>query len=251
MKKSPFLIVLTGFFCLTHCIGLADEKKEDKTDPPKVETKQQEKDVEWISLIKDENLDGWTFPGYGGEGEITFKDGEVTIGSGIASTGMRYEKEFPKTNYEIQYDAKRQQGYDFFGALTFPVGDSFCTFINGGWGGGVVGISSLDGYDASENKTTQYYSFKSKHWFHFRILVTEDKIKVWITKEGEEPELKIDIETADHKISTRLEARTFQPLGIATYCTEGIVKDLKYRILKPEEVQKIKEEIKQETKKSS
>jgi hypothetical protein len=37
------------------------------------------------------------------------------------------------------------QGSDFFAALTFPVNDLFCTLINGGWGGMLVGLSSLDG----------------------------------------------------------------------------------------------------------
>ena len=45
------------------------------------------------------------------------------------------------------------KGGDFFATLTFPVDDSFCTFVTGGWGGDIVGLSSIDGWDASDNET--------------------------------------------------------------------------------------------------
>jgi hypothetical protein len=48
-------------------------------------------------------------------------------------------------NYEIKLEAKKVTGNDFFCGMTFPVGDSFCSFIVGGWGGPVVGLSSIDG----------------------------------------------------------------------------------------------------------
>jgi hypothetical protein len=43
---------------------------------------------------------------------------------------------------------------DFFAGTTLPVRDSFCTWINGGWGGEVAGLLSIYGADASMNETT-------------------------------------------------------------------------------------------------
>ena len=61
---------------------------------------------------------------------------------------------FPKVDYEVNLDAKRVAGNDFFCGITFPVGKRFCSLIVGGWGGATVGLSSIDGKDAAENETT-------------------------------------------------------------------------------------------------
>ncbi|MDR1959888.1 MAG: DUF1080 domain-containing protein [Planctomycetaceae bacterium] len=239
--------------CVTVCswsptFSAEEKSKEPSPSAPKAENAVKEKkDPQkegWKPLLNGENLDGWSLPGFGGEGDVQVKKGNLTIGVGILCTGIKYEKEFPKKDYEIRYEAKRTKGYDFFAALTFPVGDSFCTFINGGWGGGVVGLSCLDGADASENSTTQYYSFKEETWYKFRVAVTEDKIKVWIGKEDQDPELKIDQPLEGCKVGTRLEVQIYEPLGLATWCTEGVIRHLEYRLLKPEETAKIKAEIK-------
>ena len=42
----------------------------------------------------------------------------------------------------------------------------------GGWGGGVVGISSIDTMDASENETTKYRQFVTDRWYKVRLRVT-------------------------------------------------------------------------------
>jgi len=77
----------------------------------------------------------------------------VLLGKGHL-TGITWTGEFPKSGYEIRFEAARLEGNDFFAGITFPVKDSFCSWINGGWGGTVVGLSSLDGDDASENDTS-------------------------------------------------------------------------------------------------
>jgi hypothetical protein len=44
--------------------------------------------------------------------------------------------------------------------VDLPRGIRSRTFICGGWGGAVVGISSIDGQDASMNETTKYIKFE-------------------------------------------------------------------------------------------
>ena len=51
-------------------------------------------------------------------------------------------------DYEVTLEGKRVAGDDFFCTTTFPVGESFCSFVVGGWHGTVVGLSSIDGMDA-------------------------------------------------------------------------------------------------------
>ena len=80
-------------------------------------------------------------------------------------------------------EGKRVDGRDFFCTTTFPVGDSFCSLVVGGWGGMVTGISSINGADASENETTGSMEFKNDKWYKVRIRVTEKKIEAWIGDE--------------------------------------------------------------------
>ena len=58
------------------------------------------------------------------------------------------------SDYEVTLEAMRVDGNDFFCGMTFPAGKDPCTLIVGGWGGTVVGLSSINGMDASENETT-------------------------------------------------------------------------------------------------
>jgi len=190
----------------------------------------------WIPLFDGESTVGWSMPVYGGDGEIEVLGGNLVIGRGEMLTGIRYEKEFPKVNYELRYEARRTQGYDFFAACTLPVKESFLTFINGGWGGGLTGLSSIDGYDASENSSSAYYDYRENVWHRFRILVTDDLIQVWITaqdKDGnwKEEESVIKVETEDKVFSTRFEVERYKPLGFGTWNTEGQLRKIEYRMI--------------------
>ena len=73
-----------------------------------------------------------------------------------------YQNEFPKMNYVVILEAKRIKGSDFFCGLTFPFNDEFATLIVGGWGGTVVGLSSIGGLDASENETARMKKFEKE-----------------------------------------------------------------------------------------
>ena len=108
------------------------------------------------SLFNGRTLGEWKTTVFGGEGDVEVTDGRIVIGAGNPLSGINWTGKHPKMDYEIALEAMRVDGSDFFCALTFPVGDSSCSFICGGWGGGVVGLSSLDGADASENETTDY-----------------------------------------------------------------------------------------------
>jgi hypothetical protein len=127
--------------------------------------------------------------------------------------------------YEIAFDAMRVSGTDFFCGLTVPVGASHCSLIVGGWGGSLVGISSLNGMDASENETSTYKEFVSRRWYAIRLRVTEKKIQAWIDEEK-----IIDFDLTDVRVSLRIgEIEKSQPLGLASWQTSAAYRNIRYR----------------------
>ncbi len=137
----------------------------------------------WLSLFNGKDLSGWEETDYAGHGNVKVQNGELHIENGLVITGVTYTNKtvLPKTNYEIEYEAKKLNGTDFFGLLTFPVGDAHASLVTGGWGGAVTGISSINSMDASENNTTVYLRFNKDHWYKFRLRVTPDNLSVWMT----------------------------------------------------------------------
>ncbi len=181
------------------------------------------------NLFNGKNLDGWAVTDFGGHGEVSVENGEIKINMGSELTGVNWTNAaiLPKTNYEIELDAMRREGGDFFCGLTFPVNDSFCSLILGGWGGGVVGISSIDRMDASENETSRNLYFERNRWYHVRVQVAPQKILVWIDQEK-----TIDVEITGRKISMRPgDIERSVPLGIATWQTSAALKNIRLKPL--------------------
>ena len=124
----------------------------------------------------------------------------------------------------------RLEGNDFFVGITFPVNGTFCTWINGGWGGDVVGLSNVDGYDASENETSMARDFAAGRWYSFRLVVTPGRIRAWI-----DGAIVVDLEIAGRKIDLRFDDTDLcKPLGFASYATEAALRNIQYRMLMPE-----------------
>ena len=181
---------------------------------------------EWISLFDGESLNGWKETPFKGRGEVHVKDGMISIGKGHL-TGITWTGEFPKSGYEIRFEAARLEGNDFFAGITFPVKESFCSWINGGWGGSVVGLSSLDNDDASENDTSTVRDFAKGRWYAFRLAVTEGRIQGFI-----DGELVIDAEITGRRVGLRPgEIDLSTPLGFASYATLAGLRKVEYRRL--------------------
>jgi hypothetical protein len=183
-------------------------------------------------LFDGKSLGGWKPVDFHGAGAVKIKDGAIVMSAGRSMTGITStHKDLPKMNYELSYEAMRLSGPDFFAAATFPVGSSFITLVNGGWGGNVTGFSSLDGIDASENDTGQFVKYQDKTWYRFRVRVTSDVIRSWI----DDREL-VAADIQGRRISTRIEMRRNQPLGFATWETTGAVRNISMRPLTAAEV---------------
>ena len=183
----------------------------------------------WKLLFNGKDLEGWKVTNFGGEGKVFVENGEVVISQGVDLSGIHTEQKLPTSNYEVQFEAMRQQGSDFFAGLTFPVKDSHCSLILGGWGGGVCGISSLDGMDAAENETTSYQAFEKGKWYKVRIEVRDNHLNAWLDDKS-----IVDVDTTDRRIGTRFEVDKSKPFGFATYCTTGRIRNAKIRPLPAE-----------------
>jgi len=177
-------------------------------------------------LFDGKSLEGWKATKFGGEGEVEVEDGQIILRAGNPLTGITWTGEPPTMDYEISLEAKRVNGSDFFCGLTFPVGDKPCTFVVGGWGGGVIGLSSLDGFDASENETTRYQEFENGKWHKIRVRVTKDKIEAWL-----DDKQMADVETEGRRISIRPEVELSRPLGISSFSTTAALRDIKVKRL--------------------
>ncbi len=183
-----------------------------------------------ITLFDGKNLDNWERTDFAGKGDVRIdENGSLVLEMGAELSGVRWKgkTDLPKIDYEVTLQAKRTMGSDFFCGLTFPFKESHATLILGGWGGSLIGISSLDDFDASENETGDAYVFEDKKWYDVRLRVTEEKLQVWL-----DDKMVIDTDVEGRKVSMRFgEIEMSVPFGICTYATTGVIRDVKIRKL--------------------
>ena len=181
----------------------------------------------WQSLFDGREFGAWRETAFSGHGKARVENGTLVLGAGSPLTGVTWTGSFPKSNYEVRFEAARLDGNDFFASLTFPVGETYCTWVTGGWGGDIVGLSSLDGWDASDNETRTYFDFEKARWYAFRLKVTPERITGWI-----DDRQIVDVSIAGRKVGLRYgEIKLSAPLGFASYGTAGGVRKIEYRSL--------------------
>ena len=211
LRKFSFVSLCLLPLCLSSC-----EEKKSAT-PPKV--------VRW-ELFSPALIQKWDEAKMLQGGGIVREDGGFTLKDGAPMTGIVFpswlKDGMPVADYAINYEAMRVSGSDFFGSVTFPVRDenTFVTFVLGGWGGSQVGISCIDGYDASENTTGSSQRFENGKWYRIRIEVRAKELRVLLDGRP--------------IILTNITGRTLNlrggeidkcvPFGFATYGTAGRVR---------------------------
>jgi len=207
--------------------------KEAPVEPSKSEPAKEAaaapKQVDEITLFDSKDLGKWKKTPYGGEGDVFVnEDGNLEFGFGAVITGVNWGEAPPATsNYELSLEAMKLDGNDFFVALTFPVKDSHATFVVGGWGGGVVGISSVDDLNASENETMSIEGFEKDVWYKIRVRVSDDQLQAWI---NDDEAVTLDLE--GRKISLLPgDIELSVPIGIAAYQTRAQYRNIVWRKL--------------------
>jgi hypothetical protein len=183
-------------------------------------------------LFDGKSLQGWKKPDFFKAPELKLEGGTVVMPVGAPMSGITTTRQdLPRSDYELSYEAMRLSGSDFFAAATFPVGKSYITLVNGGWGGSVTGLSSLNGSDASENGTSSFVPYENKTWYKFRVRVTDEVIRCWI---DDKPVVSVNYK--DQQVGTRIETRANQPLGFATWESAGALRRVEVRPLTPAEI---------------
>jgi len=184
-------------------------------------------EAKWRPLWDGRTLKNWTVTDFGGQGEVEVKDGAILMQQGSELTGIHWSGEkLPTSNYEISLEAQRIDGSDFFCGLVFPVKTKHCSFVVGGWGGGVVGLSALDGLYAADNDTATYHTFKAKQWYRIRLRVADDFIVAWI-----DDEQVVNVDLKGREVSLHPAVELAKPLGVACFSTVAGLKDIKVREL--------------------
>ncbi len=188
--------------------------------------------VKTLALFDGKSLDGWKKNDFPRAGDVKVEDGKINLNAGGTMTGITTTRQdLPRVDYELSYEAMRTEGGDFFAAATFPVGKAYITLVNGGWGGNITGLSSLNGMDASENETTCSIKYEDKTWYRFRVHVTGRAIRCWV----DDKEI-IAVDYQDRRVSTRLETARERAAGLRHLEDRRRLRKIEIRTLTPDEV---------------
>ena len=222
-------------FALTIVTSLATHFELKAEDDPKSPAAATTTKSEWKVLCDGKSLKDWKLTSFGGEGSVAVEDGAIVMQQGSELTGITWAgAELPKKNYEVELEAKRIQGSDFFCGLVFPVGESYCSFVAGGWGGGVVGLSAVDGLFADHNETTSDTSFDDKRWYKIRLRVSDSFIQAWIDNKR-----TFCLNTTGKKLTVHPAVEALKPFGVSCYATVAAMRNIQVRVLTKEEATEI------------
>ena len=141
-------------------------------------------DPAWQPLFDGVSLGEWKPTRFGGGDDPSVVDGAIRITPGAELNGVTWTGEVPRQRYELELEARRVDGNDFFCGLTFPVGDECCTLVLGGWGGSITGLSCIDNRDAGDNETTDTMKFDKGRWYRVLVRVTPERIDCFIDGEA-------------------------------------------------------------------
>jgi hypothetical protein len=216
ITKNQNLILYLLIAFMVSCSGNKNQKqKQEVINASEIIA------VDKNSLFDGETLNGWKITEFGPQGPVLISDGKIIMNYGDGCTGITWDNEFPTMNYEVTVEARKTSGNDFFCGMTFPVNDEFCSLIVGGWGGPVVGLSCIDGKDASDNNTKILKQFEKNVWYKIKLQVTNEKILAWV-----DDEKLVDFAFAGHELSIRPEVSLSKPFGICSWNTTSEIRKI-------------------------
>jgi 3-keto-disaccharide hydrolase len=214
LMKNLIYLLVSSLLIMAGCTGHQKQNVVDRV--PIVEK------MDSSYIFDGLSLDGWEITNFGPQGPVQVSGEKIILGMGDGCTGINWKGEFPRNNYKVSLEAKRVSGNDFFAGITFPVGDDYCSFIVGGWGGTVVGLSSINKVDASENETSSSRKFEKDVWYKICLIVKTDTIKALI-----DDEVVVDFAIGNKKLSIRPEVFLSKPFGISSWNTTAALRNVR------------------------
>ena len=216
--KNWLTFILIAFLALAQCTG---NRSSNKAVSASQAVASEEKDSTF--LFNGKTLDGWEITNFGPQGPVYVSGDQIILGMGDGCTGITWKGKFPEMNYRVTLEAKRLSGNDFFCGMTFPVGKEPCSLIVGGWGGAIVGLSSINSMDASENQTTNFMQFEKDRWYRINLLVWGDTIRALI-----DDEVVVNyVKGKNDELSIRPEVELSKPFGIASWYTTAELRNIR------------------------
>ena len=203
-------------------LGASAALRASPATAPQVPAAPPSRDVATGALFDGTALGAWTPVNFGGEGQVHVEDGAIILERGNDLTGIRWTGAPLPSRYLLEVEAMRVDGSDFFCALTFPIADTHCSFVVGGWGGSLIGFSSIDGYDAGENETAQVRRLEDKRWYRIGVEVTPERMRGRL-----DDEWLAEVETEGRDIDVRIEMLPCRPLGVASYRTIAAIRAIR------------------------
>lgn len=211
------IFLLFAILLFSHCTNTSKETKQEEM--PNENNLEQ---IDENSIFDGKTLDGWKITQFGPQGPVYVSDGKIVLDFGDGCTGITSTRDIPTMNYEITLDAQRASGNDFFCGMTFPINDSFCSLIVGGWGGSVVGLSNINEESAANNETRAVKDFENNTWYTIKLRVTPDKIEAWIDNEK-----MVDYAYQEGALSIRNDVNLSKPLGICSWKTVAELRNIR------------------------
>lgn len=213
--------VAVGFFAslmiLSPAVSNAEHPPAPKADTP---------DPSW-KPVPTADLSLWEPCQFGGDGDVEIDKQAIKIGVGDPLTGVLCNAKLPRENFEIELESRRTSGFDFFCGLTFPVGEGQASLILGGWAGGIAGLSSIDGEDASENATKRLMHFDNDRWYRIRVRVDTESVQAWV-----DDKQIVNQPRKGHSFDIRPEMDPSLPLGVAAFQCDAELRNFRWRKLK-------------------
>ncbi|MBN2634928.1 MAG: DUF1080 domain-containing protein [Prolixibacteraceae bacterium] len=218
--KSQCIITITLLFTALLIVSCSGNKNKQESTTAAIVQETEVNDEN--ALFDGKTLDGWEITSFGTQGPVLVSEGNIVLSYGDGCTGITWQKEFPKVNYKVSLTARKTSGNDFFCGITFPVNNEFCSLIVGGWGGPVVGLSCIDGKDASDNETRTMMNFEKDVWYDIQLQVSDSTIVAWIDNNK-----VVDFDYRGRELYVRPEVELSRPFGICSWETTGEIRNIR------------------------
>ena len=191
----------------------------------------------WEELFDGKTLDGWQVltepypPGAPKPGPdvVTASDGQLLVNATGGRAGVRCTSEFPKSDYELEFESQRIEGERSLGSVVFPVGETAFGLVVGEFERALVGLELIDGKHGGANLTTVRVPFEDRRWYRVGLRVTRPRIAVFV-----DGKRVIDFATAGHDIRVSQWMAPYGPFGINTFLTRVALRNIRLRRLKSE-----------------